>query len=253
MSNDGTGSSTLGTLNVVITTILAIVAGWSGFQLNHADNRLKDLEAQVKTTEEQRAERESGEKKQMMVYEAVVNSLESNNSKRQSVAKALVTSMLELDNPLRSGLLAALADSGTPEVREEVRSIVSKENRFRQEQYQPSVSKAGKLFDWRDIDYDVFWCEKSGPTAQRIADSIKQELLSEGAKGRIRSRLLPDSVNARPGYQHAGFVIRYNQGEEKEALELARVGNKVLSQDGIFQPSVSHQQTAWYLSAFVCP
>jgi hypothetical protein len=253
MADESSRNSLLGGVNLIVTTILAIAAGWSGFQLNQADKRLKDVETKVAESQEQRADRESNDKKQMAVYDAVVSSLQTDNAKRQLVAKALVTSMLEVDSPLRLGLLAALADSGTPEVKQEVRLTLTKENQFREEENQVSVVKQGQSYNWQDIDYDIFWCEKSGTEAREIAKAIKKKLVSEGARGRIRARLLPDSINARPGYQHTGYIVRLNRGEEKEADELSRVGNQILGQQDAFQQSLSNQPTPWYLSAFVCP
>ncbi|GKS58264.1 hypothetical protein YTPLAS18_17910 [Nitrospira sp.] len=254
MPNEHGSGSLLGTVHVFVTTVLAIGAGWSGFQLNQADNRLRDVEASVKYAESERADRESLEKKQMAVYDAVVRSLGERNAQQQRVAKALVTSMLDLDSPLRSELLAVLAETGTPEVQAEVRKTVSTEKQFLQEQSQLSASEAGKTpTGGHSTNYDIFWCELSGEGARRIAEQIKENLEENKAQGRIRVRLLPASVNARPGYQHSGYVIRYNTGEENEAAELSRVGNKVLSEIGSFRQSISYQNTPSYLSAFVCP
>ena len=247
-------------INVAVTILLAILAGWSKFKLDDTEQLLKRVETKVmerdserKDTEQARINRESQEKKQLTIYEAVVKSLETDNPKRQKVAMALVTTMLEIDNPLRSELLAVIGGSASIEIKKEAQQTLGKENVFHVEANAPSVQRTSKIFNWEDFDYDVFWCESSGKNAKEAAEKIVSQLKNEGAKGRLRPRLLPDSINTRPGYQHSGFVVRYNTGEEKQANELIRVGNTVLNAKNAFTSSLSSQSTPWYISAFVCP
>lgn len=240
-------------INVVVTILLAIVTGWSKFKLDDIGARVMERESERKDMELIRINRESQEKKQLTIYDAVVKSLETDDPKRQKVAMALVTSMLDLDNPLRAELLAVIGGSGSPEIKVEAKRTLSNENLFQTQTNAPVEQRTGTSFNWEDFDYDIFWCESSGGKAEQTANSIVARLKSEGAKGRLRARLLPDSINARPGYQHSGYVVRFNNGEEKQANELVRVGNSLLQEGSSFTASLSGQPTPWYLSAFVCP
>jgi hypothetical protein len=258
------GDGVLSKVNLAVTIVLAVVAGLAKCASDHADAKLKELDGQLKKQEarlneaqEHRAERESVQKVQLEVYQLVVASLEHSKPEMQRVAVALVTTVL--DEPLRGSLLAALGTAGAPEVASEARKTIASENKFRadellvQQSQTSAEASPGKAFDWQNIDYDVFWCERSGEAARRTATAIVERLKKEGARGRLRVRALPDSINARPGYQHSGYVIRRNAGEETQARELKRVGDSVMGGADTFQISLSAQATPWYLSAFVCP
>lgn len=284
-NNSPSNKSLLEQLQILVGIILTVIAGYSAWQLNSAEKSLKVTESKLSTREsdrkdieEIRVNRESLEKKQLMVYEAVVRSLESGDQKRQHVSKALVISMLE--DPLRTELLNVLTESGLPEIKKEAQTTLAQENTFKVEQSvifdrksdtTPQSIRAAKPEDekslivlgsstsartkskWGDWDFDIFWCEGSGNAAKEQAEKIKQALLDEDAKGRLRVRLLPDSLNARPGYQHTGYVIRYNDNEEEQAKQLMALGDKAIPPGTSFIKKISQQPTAWYLSAFVCP
>lgn len=244
------GKSFLEKAQIVVGVILSIAAGYSAWQFNAAEKGIKERESVRKDQEETRINRESLEKKQILIYEAVVKSLESGDVKRQMVSKALVTSML--DDPLRTELLAVLSTSSTPEIKKEAEATLAQESRFKAEQNAPRAALVKKSSSWEDIDFDIFWCERSGDSARAQAERIKSQLAAEGAKGRLRVRLLPDSINSRPGYQHSGYVIRYNAGEEALSVKLKALGDGIVA-PAAFVVSLSGQDTPWYLSAFVCP
>jgi hypothetical protein len=239
-------------INLAVTTLIAIGTAYSSCALNGADARLKAVESEVKKREADRqdleanrAARESLEKKEFTIYEAVIKSLETSDSKRQGVAKALVTSMLEVDQPLRAELLAVLVESGTPTIQKDAKLTLAKENAFREQTH--TVNDTTKSATFR---YDIFWCESSGEDAKRTADDIKAKLGQDRA---VRVRLLPNSINARVGYQVTGYVIRLNKGEDQAADELAKAGDSALGQPNTFTKSPSLLSTPNYVSAFVCP
>lgn len=237
-------------VQILVGIFLSVVAGYSAWKINLADASLKEAEQGIKLREADRQNRESLERKQMLVYEAVVKSLESGETKRQAVSKALVTSMLE--DPLRSELLAVLTTSASPEISREAQITLDQERRFKAEENVAAAGEPRTAAGWADWDFDIFWCERSGESAKSLAERIKRQLETEGAKGRLRVRMLPDSINARPGYQHSGYVIRYNTGEEAQAKKLKTLGDTVMGQAS-FIASLSQQSTPWYISAFACP
>ena len=252
------GKTLLETLQLIVSIVLAAAAGYSAWLMSATEKSLKETERSLKTreserkdSEETRANRESIEKKQLLVYDAVVKSLESGDAKKQSVSKALVTALLE--DPLRTELLVVLTTSAAPEIKKEAQATIAQESTFKAEERVVRAESREKPANWADWDFDLFWCERSGNAAQAQAEKIKNQLEAEGAKGRIRVRLLPDSLNDRPGYQHAGYVIRYNTGEESQSSQLKSLGDRVVGPTGAFVASISYQATPWYLSAFLCP
>ena len=257
---DGTssGKTLFERLQISVSLLLALAAGYSAWQMNTTERSLKETERSLKTreserkdSEETRVNRESIEKKQLLVYDAVVKSLESGDAKKQSVSKALVTALLE--DPLRTELLVVLTTSAAPEVKKEAQATIAQESTFKAEEHVVRAEPRAKPTDWADWDFDIFWCERSGSAAQAQAEKMKKQLESEGAKGRIRVRLLPDSINDRPGYQHAGYVVRYNAGEEAQSNRLKALGDPIVGPSASFVTSISYQSTPWYLSAFLCP
>jgi hypothetical protein len=257
-SSDPARKTKLEKFQLVIGLLLSIVTGYSAWKLNEADTSLKlaersfrERDATRKDSEEVRVNRESLEKKQLQIYEAVVSSLESGNTKRQAVSKALVTSMLE--DPLRTELLSVLATSDSPEIRRDAQVTLTQESKFKAEQGETLQVARKEAGSWENWDFDIFWCERSGEPAKQQAERIKKQLESDGAKGRLRVRLLPDSINARPGYQHSGYVIRFNAGEETVATRLKNLGDNIIGPKSSFILSNSSQATPWYLSAFACP
>ncbi len=215
--------------------------------------RLAQLDQDLKRAEADRIERESLQSFNFRIYDAVIGSLESGNPQRQDAAKALVLVMAE--EPLRTSFLRILEQGGTPTIKKEVEKILRDEEIFKVEQKAivEEPLKKPTDFKWEDYDYDIFWCESSGKSAQRQAEMIKDELISEGAKGRIRVRLLPNSINSSSGYRVSGYEIRPNINEKDQANALKILGEKVLKDYGAsFRIQISTQSTPWYVSIFIC-
>lgn len=254
-------------LGPAITVITALLAAWVNYSVSTVQN---DLDQQKAKLDEQQASlnkltaernlRKLDEDLTFRIYDAVVTSLKANDAKQQQAASALV--IVLTDEPLRTRLLQVFdqAQTTAPEVRQEVAKVLATEQRFQQDEAtaksaaatkaQPTGANAGA--GWGEWDVDVFWCEKSGESAQRSAEAIVAALKSAGAKGRLRARLLPDSVNARPGYRVSGHVIRRDAGEDERAAALKAVAERALPGTS-FDILPAGSATRWYLSAFVCP
>jgi integrase len=257
----------LGWIQTGAATLVAVIGAWFAWQLNESQAQLNAASASLKRVEQQialqqqtLAERESLDSKRIKVYEAVVKSLGESDERMQRVSAALVRAMLE--EPLRTELLTVLSEVGAPQVRDEARRTLAQAqvSAFERAEVEKKVDQAvtamrrvpAAAFSWEDVDYDLFWCESSGPQAEAVAQGMLEVMKAQGAKGRLRVRMLPDSVNARPGYGHRSNVVRFNGGEERQADALVQVGNQVLGGTGSFAKSISMQTTRWYLSAFVC-
>jgi hypothetical protein len=233
----------------LITAITAVMVLFLNNSVNKAnlaiDGRLKELASQ-------REERESIQDFNLKIYEIVIGSLETGDLQQQEAAKAFVVVMV--DEPLRASLLSVLEQGGEPQIQQDVGQILEEEGKFKAENVELVPPNQKQRFNWEDWDYDIFWCTSSGSSAEFQANQIKDALLSEGAEGRIRVRELPDSINARSGYQIRGYAIRKNSGEDNQAAALKGLAESTLElSDGTFTIGLSTQPTPWYISAFICP
>lgn len=250
----------------LISVLTASMVAWLNYSVSERDQKiqaeLNEINVQVTLNKEERDERESNQEFNLKIYEIVTQSLEEQNAKKQEAAQAFVVVMVE--EPLRSSLLNVLKQGGEPEVKANVSQILEAEQQYKAGTRASTniVATVGDTavssFEWNDWDFDIFWCNESGSAAKQQANLIGEQLLAEGAKGRVRIRALPESINAKAGYQISGYGIRRNNnpGETKTADALKKLSELVLEKNNIkttFDVSVSYQSTPWYISAFVCP
>jgi hypothetical protein len=247
-----------------LTVVTALLAGWVNYSVSHVKSELDvqraALDAQKASLDSLTAERNLrrfDEDLTFRIYQAVSDSLKTKDTKQQQAATALVIVLAA--EPLRTQLLQVFdnAETTAPEVRKTVMKVLQTEEKFQQEEaaVQPKPSKPptpASGGSWGEWDVDVFWCERSGDMARSGAEAITKALHDEGARGRLRARILPDSINAQPGYRMRGFVIRRDAGEEERATALKTVAERALPGTQ-FEVTPSRQATRWYLSAFLCP
>lgn len=220
------------------------------------EERLGEIDLLVKQSKEEREERESNQNFNIKIYDIVTESLEEGNPKKQEAAKAFVVVMV--DEPLRSSLLNVLKQGGDPTVKVNIGRILEQEEKF---QNKVSIAPVKKreitpTYNWGEWDFDIFWCSSSGDGAKAQAEVIGEQLLAEGSKGRVRIRELPESINAKSGYQIDGYAIRRNSNEKETAAALKSLAEASLKNSGInaeFSLGLTRQSTPWYISAFVCP
>jgi hypothetical protein len=252
----------------LISVATAVMVAWLNYSVDERDRKiqaeLSKINAQVTLNKEEREERESNQEFNLKIYEIVTKSLEEKNAKKQAAAQAFVVVMVE--EPLRSSLLGVLKQGGAPEVQQDVGEILEAEKKYKDEistQAAMAVSTDTQAtitasYRWDKWDFDIFWCTGSGVAAKQRAGLIAEQLVAEGSKGRIRIRELPDSINAKAGFQISGYGIRRNNNREETevAAALKSLAETVLDKNGIkttFNVGVSNQSTPWYVSSFVCP
>lgn len=239
-------------MKLIKEVIIPVITVLTGLMVAYLNNSVSRVESKLEESKEQRMERESIQNYDLKIYDKVVESLETQNAQRQQVAKALVIVMASED--LRENLLSVLEQAGTDTVRRQVAKIIEKEKEFKTEEKAVETlvqTSASGSSDWRNYNYDIFWCEKSGKNAEAFAEKVVATLKQNGAKGRLRVRPLPETVNSRQGYQISGYVIRANQNELPFAKHLAQQGQQVVGDE--FVLTFSTQPTPLYLSAFICP
>lgn len=245
----------------VVTAITAAMVAILNFQMSAQDaamrEQLQHFETVLKEAQEQRQERESHQSFSFRIYDIVVKSIEEDDPRKQEVATAFVVVMVE--EPLRTSLLNVLKQGGTEKVKQEVGQILAAEQRFvsKTSSVEPVKVRAEKSsYPWQQWDIDLFWCSTSGEQAKTDAGLIAEQLLAEDASGRIRIRELPESINAKSGYQIDGYAIRYSSDELQVAKALQYLSDNVLSSQqakGRFNLTLTTQKTPWYLSVFLCP
>jgi len=248
-----------------ITVVTALLAGWVNYSVSTVKSdldlqkaKLDEQQASLNKLTTERSLRKFDEDLTFRVYDAVITSLKANDAKQQQAASALVIVMAE--EPLRTQLLQVFdkAQTTAPEVRLEVAKVLATEQRFQQEEATAKAALAAKPPrptigpGWGDWDIDVFWCQKSGEPARKNADAIVTALQNDGAKGRLRARVLPDSINAQPGYRVSGYAVRRDTGEEERAVALKLLAERILP-GTTFDVLPTGRATRWYLSAFICP
>lgn len=244
----------------VVTPFL--IAGLTLFVGNVSDNISKEIaqvDAEIKRLEAERLDRESLQEYNIIVLKEVKESLTKKDPAIQVVVIGLLNSMPNQE--LAQTWLKALEGSkNTTEDNKVAAKNIRQTIEYDQEQKILSVSKASRTVlanepptDWEDYDYDIFWCEESSPKAKQYAGKIVQTMRNQGAKGRLRVRMLPVKVNARSGYGIKGYEIRRNTNELQEADALKGLGDEVIKGAGVFELKTSNQATPYYLSAFICP
>jgi hypothetical protein len=245
-------------ITMIVVPAITAVTGYFVYlqntKINAQNAQIAALDAQLRERGAARADFESQQAFNFKIYDAVKASL-SQDKHHQEAARVLVVSIAT--DPLRSALLDALGSFKglDSDVKERV-----KEDLYQVQQtavFMPSqkaLDSAAAGFKWEDWDYDIFWCEKSGPSARAQAEAIVAAMKQQGAAGRLRVRPLAEVINDRPGYGISGYVIRRDTGEEKQAEALQQLAEKTLVRtQAKFTVEPSGQATRWYLSAFVCP
>jgi hypothetical protein len=254
MAGERTGSFVTSVLVPLLTGVVAVGTFVLQQRVARLDQELRAREAARQDQAEVRLAGQQEMETRFRIYDAVVKSLESGDARKQRVAASLVVSLLGVDDSLRTSLLSVLDAQGEPAVRTEVRQLYTEAARFQEDQAQlrAAVVRPGTAGDWRELNMDVFWCETS-PNARRLADGVAEGLQRADAKGRVRVRVLSESINRSPGYRIAGNVIRAEAGERDAAEALKAVADAALrGAGGGFTVGLSRQSTPGYVSLFVC-
>jgi len=183
------------------------------------------------------------------IYQSISESIESGNAQRIRAVRALVDALAS--DELKQGFLSAL-DSG------EVQIFVAEEAATPRARDaappRPGSAGAGASV-WGDWDFDVFWCSRSGAGAESQAKAIVDAVKAQGARGRIRDRVLPESIRQQGTYAELQpYEVRYEDGEAAQARAVQAVAAKALGGTPVALKEITPKTaTPWYVSVFVCP
>lgn len=223
--------------------------------LNHSvskfEDKLKVREAARQDAAEVRLSAEQQAQMHLQVYDAVMKSLDANDSRKQKIATSLVNAMLTPDDAMRLGLLDVLKNEASGEAKTQASVALDQTQKFNSQQ-QPLPRVADSSLDqWTSYNLDVFWCTAKGDQARDAASRIVNALQQKGAKGRIRLREFGDYINASPGYRISGLAIRREANEESVAQAVKAIADSAYG-GGDFQLTPSTQGTPGYMGLFVC-
>lgn len=131
--------------------------------------------------------------------------------------------------------------------------------------YNSVVISAGEK---NGTDIDIFWCgggneQASYNAGNAVAVAIANSSDGSGADallgrlGRIRLRLLPESIQQKPGYPSSGNQVRGDQTETDQVKRLVAWLNRGDPKSGYgledkFEAKTVAMRTPYYLSVFVC-
>jgi hypothetical protein len=221
----------------LVATIATIFSGYNAIKVSSLEADLKQVEA----------ERELN----FRIYSSIADALESGDEKRVLAVRGIVQAMAS--ESIRPAFLQALEPAiQRVYAREELEvAATTGSPKATTATEPPSVPADGSWGEW---DFDVFWCASSGVEAENISSKIVYALKQTGAKGRIRSRILPDTVNLKSGYQVTGYQIRRSEDEVEMAGKLKQFVTTLPDLEGIsILEKLTSQKTQWYISMFVCP
>lgn len=212
----------------VLSAAAAILVAFNTWQVSQFDTDLRQVES----------ERELN----FRIYQSIAEAVESGKSERIRAVRVLVDALAA--EKLKEGFLSAL-ETGDVQIFEVDQALPLSADR----------SSAAARNEWGDWDYDVFWCSPSGAAAEAQADALVAAIQKEGAKGRIRSRLLPDSIRQTDPYSSENqYEIRYEATEEQQAKLVGDLAERTIRGSHFDLLEIEPEKsTPWYVSVFICP
>jgi hypothetical protein len=246
MKNKVTVMTWIGAVASLLTLVCIVVL------LLHLFRIEKELAAQKVTLECAQQERATMQTFSEKVYQTVVSALETRDSTQQEIARALVTAMN--DDPVRDQLLNVMNESRltVASVKRRISHVLTVENTFEYEESEASritVPKDSK--DWKNWNYDIFFLEERRSDSL-LSQAIVRKMVDNGYKGRIRVRMMPNSVNSRTGYRVSVPEVRYNTWEKRGAEEVKTLlDNFGPAKEVVFSLRTVTMNTPNYISIFV--
>ncbi len=242
-----------------VATLATILSGLSAFQVSRFETKLKEVQA----------ERELN----FRIYTSIADALESGDPKRVMAVRGIVEAMAS-DN-IKPKFLEALEPAIVSVYEEEQLALIetrpidesvddedtASPEALPDEEVEaptpgptPAVAEGTTSIPWGDWDFDIFWCAGGGLNAENDANKIRAWLQRDGAQGRIRTRILPSSINQQAGYKVKGYEIRRSTEEAGMANRLETFLRNI---EGVgkypWVQRTTTQNTPWYISVFICP
>ncbi|MFB6342638.1 hypothetical protein ACE1ET_12995 [Saccharicrinis sp. FJH62] len=211
-----------------VTPAVAIVGALLGLYFTLVKNNLETEAAKISNSaakiEAEIKQKEFSNNVKIQMYSEVKEAIMSDDNKLQDAVLLLVNEMLADDSLFREQLIRILIAS--PNVDNSVK-LKQKEIEVQTKEFiQKEKSKLAGNFT-----VDVFYLEDILNEAKPRADKITQLLNDKFPDYRIRTRVLPRTVNAKSGYRISSNQIRFEKDERKEAEQIL----ELIKKKGIFQ------------------
>lgn len=237
-------------LNRINLLFTVIAAGTALFISIRFTTQLKALEVQKGEIANKIAEKGFENDFKFRILEKVTDAIRDKDTVQLSFTIQYTQTMLA-DDTIKNILLSLMAKNIpkgliTDSVRNQIKTEVdySKQQAFIQQEKQivadaPNVSNSLRV--------DIFYVENSNQILNyQKAKTLKAAL---DDKYEVRVRLLPASVNARPGYNVTANEIRFEQSEKGDADQLKQA--IAASGNGGFRDHISSMSTPDYVSVFI--
>ncbi|MCA0374570.1 MAG: hypothetical protein LCH84_02805 [Gemmatimonadetes bacterium] len=245
-------SKFVGLISLVVAAAAAVRAWPLDARLKELNTETVRLDQELKRTDAELKLEASRRTLTFDLYKEVRAVLQraDRTTREEDALRVLVESLAE--DPLRGKLLEVLSVSANSET---VRQEAQKSATFYQDQaVVPTIAATAPAADpsasvFADYAVDVFWCESKRQTSEPIARALIARKPA-GATGTWRPRLLPETINRRPGYGITSTLIRYTapaeQGVATALRDLLQGANvRAALQDVSFS-------TPRYVSVFIC-
>lgn len=239
----------------LVATVATVVSGFNAMQVSRFETNFKQVEAErelnFRIYSSIASALESQDPKQILAVRGIVEAMASESIKpafRQALEPAMqrVFNQEQLDVPTETVAATSTGGQSTSNG-DDAGGGGSDSSGY-------SKGQSSTKLAWNDWDFDIFWCSSSGIEAEGLANQISYWLVKDGAKGRVRTRVLPDSINDRASYSVSGIEVRRSKNEAAMGQKLAQfVGNLSSFKDLKVTEKTSNQNTPWYISVFVCP
>jgi hypothetical protein len=235
--------------SVAASLVLIVLVVFLIVQISETKNRLEAQMFEIEQTKEEMCRMQTLNEK---IYQTVVSSLEARDSTRQEVARALLTAMDDV--PVREQLLHFMNESDltVASVKKRINHILTVESTFEfEEESVPKHAGHTASEEWKKWNYDIFFLEEKESDSV-LSNVIKAHLLENGYEGRIRVRVLPQSINMRSGYHVKVPEVRYNTWEKKGAEQVLQLlEGSAAAREVSFSLRTVSMNTPNYISIFV--
>lgn len=242
--NKGFLSNILNFQNVVLTAI-TIASSISAYKNIGIDSKLgvesRELENKIK-------QKSFENELRFKIYGEVLTVLDTTDGKKQEAVRSMVEIMLKDDSVFKERMLAVMYfDPNTVDsVRNKIAIVRESINQLTDSAVRITPRKGSPF------RVDVFYLEdipiEAKPRAEKVAQAIKEKNPSYD----VRLRVLPKTINDRPGYRISSNQIRCEISERSKAQELL----KLIESKNVFQleqPEINQitYKTPAYISIFI--
>lgn len=226
--------------------IIAVFAAYQSYLVNESTNALQEKFSKLNYAKDSANFIRDREFK-FKIYELVKEAISNKEDDRvQKAATVIVRELVsENDASFKLGLLNIIGNTTTdPAIKKETNVAI-----YNVEESQITNTPNINTSDFKNIvtKVDIFYLEDKQPSSELIANDVAKLLTN---KYQVRVRLLPSSINERPGYNIKNTQIRFEKNEENQANDIINLITKASLGISITKRSTTNITTN-YISVFI--